>query len=101
MYSSSRRFSSVASLAPVAAAPKTNEEDDDMLPSPKPEVVPDAIQETKHGETTGAELDGADTAASMPPVAPPQPAPSEPPVAAYSCNLCWRCSALTEPVFSM
>ena len=66
--------------APVAAAPKTNEEDDDMLPPPKPEVVPDAVQETKHGETTGAELDGADTAASKPPVAPPQPLqPPQPP----------------------
>jgi hypothetical protein len=65
--------------APVAAAPKTNEEDLEK-PPPKPEVVPDAVQETKHGETTGAELDGADTAASKPPVAPPQPLqPPQPP----------------------
>jgi hypothetical protein len=65
--------------APVAAAPKTNEEDLEK-PPPKPEVVPDAVQETKHGETTGAQLDGADTAASKPPVAPPQPLqPPQPP----------------------
>ena len=65
--------------APVAAAPKTNEEDLEK-PPPKPEVVPDAVQESKHGETTGAQLDGADTAASKPPVAPPQPLqPPQPP----------------------
>ena len=70
--------------ASIDAAPKTNEEDVEK-PTPKPEAVPDAVRETKHGETAGAEADGDDTAPPKPPVEPPQPA-SELPVAAASVD---------------